>query len=478
MRWIGALTVLLVAWPAAPAYAELQQRVEQLIRDAGYSSRHISVAVRECGEPTLAVDVAASTPRIPASNQKLLVSGLAARVLGPDFRFETRLLQRDGDLVVVGDGDPGLGDDALLAEMTLPDGSPATATGLLDLWAAAAWQSGVRTVDTLVIDDRVFGGDVRSDGWPKDQLHQWYCAPVTGLNFSCNTISFTPAPSGGRVLPRGRPSWGGIEIVNEMKVGAAGSKSVIHTAGGPDRSHILLRGNVSRPQQSPVQVSIEAPAEAFGLLLADRLRRAGITVDNVRTATDTDPPPAGRAVAPPIVTPLTTALRRCNFDSHNLYADALLKRLAHELTGRPGTWTDGRRAMTRAVEDASGPSTGLQILDGSGMSRLNAIAPRTMTDWLCSFDPTSVVDRTFTNSISRPGEGKLAARFKNRDLLKGAEVRAKTGYLRGVYGLSGYVTCSQGTRWAFSILINNPPKGSSAKRLQERIVEAIASEGC
>lgn len=477
MKLFGALCLAVIC-PASLVQADVQQQVESVIRNAGYSTSNISVAVRRCDDPHLSVDFAASTPRIPASNQKLLVSGLAARVLGPDFRFETRLLQRGQDLIVAGDGDPALGDDVLLADMTRPDGSPLTATGLLDLWASTARQSGVHHVDTLIIDDRVFDRITRSEGWPKNQLHHWYCAPVTGLMFSCNTMSFTPAPVGTKVQLNGNPPWEGVEIVNDMRVGSPGSKSSIQTAGGPDRNHIQFKGRISRPQKAPIQVCIETPGMSFGSMLAERLRHAGITVNNVRLASTDDPPPAGRDVAPPIVTPLATVLRRCNFDSHNLYADALFKRTAHELTGRPGTWQDGRRAMTRAIEQVAGPSTGLQISDGSGMSRLNAISARTMAAWLCSFDSGVPSDALFLNSISQPGQGKLANRFKDQSQLHGAVVRAKTGYLNGVYALSGDVICPNNHRWVFSILINNPPQGKSAKKLQEKIVEAIIDAGC
>ena len=207
------------------------------------------------------------------------------------------------------------------------------------------------------------------------------------------------------------------------------------------------------------------------------LARVGITVDRVRLASAEDPPPTGTPVAPPIVTSLETVMRRCNHDSYNLYADAMLKRIANERTGRPGSWKEGSRILTRAVELTTGTDTGLQIVDGGGMSRLNSVSAHTMTQWLCSFDSSNANDAFFIESISRPGEGKLAKRFKSVDLY-GAEVRAKTGYIRDVYTMSGYVTCKDGKRYAFSILINGDRGNRTPKSLQERIVSLIAGQGC
>ena len=462
-----------LAFAATSALAGLQQEIGSAITAAGYQARVVSVAVLDCDSGSLVAGIASSTPRIPASNQKLLTSGLAARELGRDFQFQTQLLQRGNDLIVAGDGDPALGDEVLLADMRLPDGSKLTATGLLDIWANAAKEAGVTHVDSLIVDDRVFDRDWRAAGWPTDQLQWWYCAPLSGLNFSCNTITFRIKPGDGRVAVHSSPPWGGARVVNKLK--SAKSGHVVHAAHDQLRGEIELKGKIVK--DATLELCVESPPTSFGLMLADRLTRVGITVDRVRLAAAEDPPPAGTPVAPAIVTSLETVMRRCNHDSYNLYADAMLKRIAHERTGRPGSWKEGSRILTRAVELVTGTDTGLQIADGGGMSRLNSISARTMTQWLCSFDSSNANDAFFINSISRPGEGKLAKRFKSVDL-HGAEVRAKTGYIRDVYTMSGYVTCNDGKRYAFSILINGARGNRNPKSLQERIVAIIAAQGC
>ena len=458
-----------LAFAATSALAGLQQEIGSAITAAGYEARVVSVAVLDCDSGSLVAGIASSTPRIPASNQKLLTSGLAARELGRDFQFQTQLLQRGNDLIVAGDGDPALGDKVLLADMRLPDGSKLTATGLLDIWANAAKEAGVTHVDSLIVDDRVFDRDWRAAGWPTDQLQWWYCAPVSGLNFSCNTITFRMKLGNGRVAVHSSPPWGGARVVNKLKPAKSGH--VVRAAHDQLRGEIELKGKIVK--DATLELCVESPPTSFGLMLADRLTRVGITVDRVRLAAAEDPPPAGTPVAPSIVTSLETVMRRCNYDSYNLYADAMLKRIAHERTGRPGSWKEGSRILTRAVELV----TGTEIADGCGMSRLNSISARTMTQWLCSFDSSNANDAFFINSISRPGEGKLAQRFKSVDL-HGAEVRAKTGHIRDVYTMSGYVTCNDGTRYAFSILINGARGIRDPKLLQERIVAIIAAQGC
>jgi D-alanyl-D-alanine carboxypeptidase/D-alanyl-D-alanine-endopeptidase (penicillin-binding protein 4) len=469
-------TVLLLT---GPSVADLQKQIESLIAEAGFTAKEVSVAIRDCDRDMLVCAVAASTPRTPASNEKLLTSSVAARILGGDFQFETRLLRRNDDLVVDADGDPGFGDDALLKTMSWPDGRRVRPTDLLDIWAGWVRESGMTRVETLLVDDRVFDRDHVPADWPREQLHMRYCAPVAGLNFSCNTMCFLPVPAGKGVdASNAWPPWSGIRIVNSMKRGLKGrDKHTIRADRRVGEDTITLSGTVPIPTQSPIEITIEKPSLRFGLMLAERLKLQGVDVGEVRLAAAADPPAAGTAIAPPFVTPIATVLRRCNHDSYNLYAEALLKRLAHEVTGRPGSFADGSRIVTSTVERAAGSQTGLRVADGSGMSRLNSVSARTMTTWLCTFDHTDQDDAAFIDSLPGPGEGTLERRFKNVDLGK-AIVRAKSGYIRSVCTLSGYVVCPSGERFAFSILVNDTNRIRPAKRLQERIVSLLATGGC
>ena len=113
--------------------------------------------------------------------------------------------------------------------------------------------------------------------------------------------------------------------------------------------------------------------------------------------------------------------------------------------------------------------------DGSGLSRRNRVTAEFVTAWLDSFHDDPRLRTIFVESLARGGEeGSLESRFQKWGG-RSARVDAKSGYLTGVSGLSGFVTDEDGKRWAFSILCNGF-RGSSrpAKRLQEAIVTAIA----
>ena len=113
----------------------------------------LSVAVD--GRPVIAHN--ADTPVIPASTHKLLVAAVALEVLGPDHVFGTSVSAPpvvdgviDGDLVLVGGGDPLLVTDDY---PILDDSYPAFNTTSLDLLADAVVAAGVTTVNGSVLGD-------------------------------------------------------------------------------------------------------------------------------------------------------------------------------------------------------------------------------------------------------------------------------------------------------------------------------------
>lgn len=477
LRHATGIATLLPLLLAAVAAAGLQQDIERAITKAGFTSGEVSVAVRECEGGRLIAAVSASTPRTPASNQKLLTTGVAAMVLGADFKFTTRLVRRGDDLIVIGDGDPALGDDPLLKKMTRPDGTSLTATDLLDLWAASVANSGTHHVKTLLIDDRVFDRDWYPDEWPKNQLQKHYCAAVGGINFNHNTVKLRPVPRGNSIdVSDMRPPYPTVSIDNRLKTGQPKDALLIDPHRAEGSNEIMLLGTVPIATQQPVEVTIENPPLQFGHLLAARLRLAGVSVDSVRLAEPSDPPPSGIDVAPPITTDIAAVLERCNHDSDNMFAEALLKRLAHAVTGRSGSRAEGGRIVTATVERLTGSTGELVVADGSGMSRLNSVSARTLTAWLCHFDAADRDQSLFIESLAQKHEGTLKDRLASVDL-RGTTLRAKTGYIARVYAISGYVECTDGRRLAFSVLINTSNRRTTWN-LRRALVAAIIDHGC
>jgi D-alanyl-D-alanine carboxypeptidase/D-alanyl-D-alanine-endopeptidase (penicillin-binding protein 4) len=182
-----AVAVLGTLVVAAVSGAGVQDEVEILIRRVELTDATIAVSVRdaETGAPVVSLNDGALM--IPASNMKLLTTGAALHVLGPDFDFRTRLLA-DGDrLVVAGAGDPGFGDPQLLELIELGGEQGIDVMTFVDLWADAAVNAGLDEISEVVVNDRIFDRQFVHPTWPADQLNRRYCAEVSGFNFHTAT---------------------------------------------------------------------------------------------------------------------------------------------------------------------------------------------------------------------------------------------------------------------------------------------------
>ncbi len=475
-RALACLIVALLA-PVAGAQA-LQAELERLLEASRLHTRlDLSVRVIELDSGR---ELASHEPRrslIPASNMKLLTSGTALAVLGPDFAFETtvRVVPQAGgdrgDLVVIdGSGDPALADPDLLEEMGL------SVEGLLNAWAEAiVARAGTSGVAEVVVDDRVFDREFSHPTWPRRQLNRRYCAEVAGVNFHGNVLAvFTRPGSVGRppVLSV-QPETPWIEIENRAKTVGRGKQHTAWASRAYQTNEIAVHGDV-RYGSLPIEVTLHDVPGQLALLVADRLGRRLGEAPAARVAEGTERLEGGEVVHT-VRTRLATVLERCNEDSENLYAEALIKRIGHEVAGGPGTWSNGAAIMRMTLNERLGSHAGAAIVvaDGSGMSRENRVTTELLAEWVRSLALDERLGAAFRESLPVAGEeGTLRKRFRGRELDR--VVRAKTGYLSGVSAMTGIVPGPGGRGGAvFSIISNEKPNDvplRDVRALEEAIV--------
>jgi D-alanyl-D-alanine carboxypeptidase/D-alanyl-D-alanine-endopeptidase (penicillin-binding protein 4) len=493
-RWISvaafvAAVVLLGA--GALAQGSLERRIAAAVEKARLGKASVGVSVVDADSDrelaSFSTGESADQSLIPASNLKLITTGAALLTLGPDFEFRTSFVLLGNQLVVEGCGDPALADPDLLSKMQT--GVEQFLDRLADSIAAAARGR----VAAVVIDDRVFDRDLVHPLWPTDQLNRAYCAPVCGVNFHRNVLSVFPAPAARAGDPpsvRTEPAATWIEFDNQRARTIREGDTAVWIERGGSPWQFRLHGSVRTAPTDAVRVAVREPAPIFGRLLADRLaaRQRG-PVPEVRMV-DPEAPVAsgqpGATVAAIVRTPISVVLERCNVDSDNLYAEALLKLTGHHVTRQPGSWSNGSAVVRMIIKDRLGAQHAAStfVSDGSGLARANRVSARTLAAWIANVASDGRVGETYVRSMAvAKEEGTLRRRFRNKTLTN--EVRAKSGYINGVRTLSGVVLESSnggalvgagnGRRLAFAILVNDIPAGADerAKELHENIVEIL-----
>src|ERR1043165_95147 len=471
LRSAAALLAALGLCSGALAQHELNGRVQSLLTNSKLGSAKVGVSVRDLSTGAELADIDGDVPMMPASNMKLLTTGTALTVLGPDFAFKTELIV-DGPpgaerLIFKGSGDPALADPVILERME----SKLTVESLLSTLAGAVKKAGITKIGEVIVDDRVFDRQWLHPTWPKDQLEKWYCAPVCGVNFHTNVPSAFPAPSPDGL---GRPPsitleplapW--LDIENKAKTVDTG-KSMGWLGRGAEGSGFTLYGEVRQPSRQPIEITMADVPTFAGQLIAAELVKQGIIVGKAASPSrdaaiasvrmiEANEQYQGRTVAV-VSTHMPDILARCNGDSHNLYAEALIKRVGREVTGEPGSWTNGSSVvrMTIAQSTRLGPryAASTVIVDGSGLSHENRVAPATFTRWLDEIQRDKKIGPDFMDSLATP-EKKGGIRRRFQDAKLSCELAAKTGTIDGVRCLSGYLTePNSGHRVSFSIMVN------------------------
>ncbi|HWP39348.1 MAG TPA: D-alanyl-D-alanine carboxypeptidase/D-alanyl-D-alanine-endopeptidase, partial [Tepidisphaeraceae bacterium] len=489
LPWLVSFLLTLGA-AAQSACAELDEQIRAVLADKLLARGELGIQIirlgNSPGESRTIYQYRASVPRIPASNLKLVTTAAALEKLGSDFAFRTVLAMRQepgaADLALVGDGDPSLGDAEMLRKLGWDVDT------VFKTWAAMLQQRGVQRIRHLYVDDSIFDATFAHPNWPAEQEHKRYVAQVGGINLNVNCVDFYLRIGGYGQIVDYRTNPPDTRYISLRNACVQGTKNAVWLSRQRGSNDVVLRGETNANNLEPISVTIHDPPMYAGTVLAETLVRAGIglagSVQRDRTIRQAMLNPGPGSSAGPATqsadrwiplavhaTPLATVLARANKDSINLYAEALCKRLGAAASGMTGSWDNGTAAMGAFLESLGVNRNEFTIDDGCGLSKKNLISPNAIARVLEHEFHTR--DReVFVNSLAVAGtDGTFEERFKDSDLR--GRVFGKSGYVRGVASLSGYLKARDDNWYAFSILMNEVYDYASAKVLQERIVKAI-----
>jgi D-alanyl-D-alanine carboxypeptidase/D-alanyl-D-alanine-endopeptidase (penicillin-binding protein 4) len=163
--------------------------------------------------------------------------------------------------------------------------------------------------------------------------------------------------------------------------------------------------------------------------------------------------------------------------SNNMHAEILTKTMGRATAGE-GSWDAGEAAVAAALPTL-GVTGSLSLVDGSGLSRMDQIAPDQLVALLAGATKRPwFADWYEALPIAGKADRLVGGTLRNRMRGTPAEgrVHAKTGSLTGVSGLSGYVDTAGGERLVFSMVTNNSI-AVNVKALEDAVAVRLAAEG-
>ncbi len=460
-----AIIGLLVVSPGARAKGPepLAQTIATLVRRAGLGDG-LGIHVVRLHDAEELYRNRPERPRNPASNQKLLTAAAALRRLGPAFRAATKVEGtiengRVTQLVVRASGDPSLGYAGL------------------DALAEALHLRGVDSVDRILIDDTYFDDQILPPAFeqqPKESAAFRAAISAFAVNRNSYVVHLGPGaelegPGRVRVLADGY-----VQIDNRTVTIAGGPPTPRIEDKLTEDGHLAVRVDGAIPKQVRTlyyRRRVPDPKTYAALLLVRALKKAGL---GGALAVEYGPVTEQQPVLVDMPSSqLSSLLYPVGKWSDNFTAEMLLKILGAQLE-RPGTSANGTVVVREELMKMGVDTEGLVLVNGSGLFDGNQIAPRHVTETLVAVYRDPAIRAEYVAHLAVAGsDGTLQTRL--RDLPRPRMVRAKTGTLRDVVALSGYVLGEPERSVAFSFLANGiAGKQGDAKKLADNVVRALA----
>ncbi len=422
---------------------------------------------------------------VPGSTTKILSVGTALELLGPDFRFHTKVYRTgpiqgdsvEGDLVLVASGDPDL------SNRIQPDGTmvfenedhsydgfaeakpvPGDPLAVIRELASKIAASGIRRVTgRVIVDASLFPEGARELGT------RVVISPMV-VNDNVIDVMVTPGAKDGdpavlAISPRTRY----VTISNDVRTSAANGKMQLdwkHDSANPDGTHtVSLSGTITAGAASKLRVyKVPVPSRFAEVVFAEALESAGVRIEGASLPKTSYTPENEIAehVSPPLHEEAKITLKV----SQNLHASMMPYIVgAYMQKGTSDPLQSGFDQEREMLKRAELDLTAAVQNDGAGGSAY--FAPDFMVHFLLHLarqpffadfkKALPILGKDGTLYSIQPNSPAAGHVFAKTGTLGGANALAPEGGLISGKGLAGFIDTKDGRHLAFAAYINFVP---------------------
>lgn len=426
------------------AFAEaLTKRFDRLLKRHGLTSDQVSVSFHKrtglkTWEPFFEVN--ADKPLTPASLTKIVTALAVFETYPKNYQFVTELKSvskvkngvLDGDLYLVGSGDPTL------------------VTERMWLLVHELKRLNIQKVTgNLIFDSTVFD-EIKFSPTRTTKNHRAYSAPVSGLSLNWNSlfVRVFGTELGQKARVYIDPPDASIRLRNNSVTGNRMTLAVDRVSTS-EYDSIAVTGAIRPDEEFGVYRSHTQPSRRAANLAMSLLNQYGVQVEGTIKAGKT---PSGTHTLAKVesvsVDEINTMMMKF---SNNFIAEMLTKKMEELTQQKQGTMAGGLSIIENVIKDFTDKSFVLK--NPAGLTTENKMSSGFFTDILKKATSKSAYNAEFLSTFPRSG---IDGTLKKRLTRVPGKVRAKTGLLNGVVGLAGYIESNNGNEYAFSLIYNGP----------------------
>ena len=466
--WVGSVGVV----HAVSSSTHLPAAVANVARAYDLPVDSLSVRVHEARSGRLVVSHHPDVARNPASVMKLVTTLAGLDLLGPDYTWKTRFAAAapwqagtlNGDLYVVGGGDPGLHTEKFWR-------------ALVELRNRGL---GIITGD-LVIDQSAFKVTRVDPGEFDGKPYRAYNAVPRALvvNFNATRFNFYPDLDAGSVRVASDPPTEHLKVINRLELTNGRCRGRHHRIGMKisvleDLPHVIFSGDYpARCGVHSILRSIDPDENhVFGVFKPLWRGLGGQIRGEVRLGS---PPRDARRLSRFDSEPLVNVIKGMNKHSNNIMTRQLFLTLALERAGQPGTVANGRKVVTQWMRAKGIDTTGFFIDNGAGLSRDARATARQLGTLLLDVYRSPLMPEFIASLPLAAVDGTLRRRFRKSALA--GRVHLKTGLIKHVRAGAGYLWSKSARVYSVVVLQNHPGVHNGAgTAVQDALLRWLYSE--
>lgn len=446
------------------AHAQLPAPVSEALKKAGIPESGVAIFVQQVDGKKPSLSANANQKMNPASVMKLVTTYAGLELLKPTFRWKTQVYSDavvesdvlNGDLIIKGYGDPSFKENEFRRLLV------------------SLQQKGIKNITgDFVIDKTYFAKKIGSSRiFDNERWRSYNALPSAFLVNGRHTSFVFSVNSQDEVIVSQEVALPEVEIVNQMTLrkrscGSWRNHFTYDVNASKKKAVVTFKGGFSaRCGDRWLELSVFDDEQYAFFMFKKLWRQLGGTF-NGRMRTQEAMPINAVKLLEQGSKPLAVIVRDINKWSNNVMARQLLLTIAAEKSALPASEVRGMLAVKSWLQERGRNTDSLVIENGSGLSRIERVSAKDLGRMLIDAYQGPRMSELISSLPILSLDGTLHKRLRGTPVSMRAHM--KTGSIRGVKAIAGYVLDAKNRRHVVVMLVNDA-RAAYSKKAQDALI--------